>query len=171
MSIADVDGDGDVDFSVTSGTSCDVKILLNDNGASWTIVNVEMVSGYNLVGTSYSIGDLNGDGRMDLLASSGMDIAGWFENLGNGTIGARKRFCQTMAGGYDLSGADIDLDGDLDLVTASYYGDWVSWYANNGDGTFGRQQIVVEDRDKVSVSRTADLNYDGLPDIITNVAS
>ncbi|MBK6474146.1 MAG: T9SS type A sorting domain-containing protein [Flavobacteriales bacterium] len=169
--IADVDGDGDVDFSVTSGTSCDVKILLNDNGASWTIVNVEMVSGYNLVGTSYSIGDLNGDGRMDLLASSGMDIAGWFENLGNGTIGARKRFCQTMAGGYDLSGADIDLDGDLDLVTASYYGDWVSWYANNGDGTFGRQQIVVEDRDKVSVSRTADLNYDGLPDIITNVAS
>ncbi|MBP6311590.1 MAG: T9SS type A sorting domain-containing protein [Flavobacteriales bacterium] len=171
QAIADFDGDGDVDFSYATNTSCNVHLLQNQSGVTWTTLVVENVSGYNLTGTSYGIGDLNSDGRMDLLACSGMDIAGWYENLGNGTIGLRKRFCQTMAGGYDISGADIDLDGDLDLVTASYYGDWVCWYANNGDGTFGRQQVVVENKNQIAVSRTADLDYDGLQDIITNDGS
>ncbi|MBK8340854.1 MAG: T9SS type A sorting domain-containing protein [Flavobacteriales bacterium] len=166
--LADFDGDGDVDFSAPSGTSCDVKMLRNNNGLSWTTVNAETVSGYNLVNTSYATGDLNGDGAADLLACSGMDLAGWFPNLGNGSIAPRARFCSTMAGAFDLSAGDIDLDGDKDLVTASYYGDWVCWYPNNGDGTFQAQRVVTENANQVSTSRLADLDADGLLDIITN---
>ncbi|MEO7080570.1 MAG: FG-GAP-like repeat-containing protein, partial [Flavobacteriales bacterium] len=164
----DFDGDGDVDFTLPSGTGCDVKMLRNESGLSWTPVNVETVSGYNLVNTSYGAGDLNGDGRIDLLACNGMDIAGWYPNMGNGMIAPRARFCATMAGAYDLSAGDIDLDGDMDLVTASFYGDWVCWYPNNGDGTFGAQRPVVQNRDGVGASRLADLDADGLLDIITN---
>jgi uncharacterized repeat protein (TIGR01451 family) len=166
--LADFDGDGDVEFSVTTGTTCNVVLMQSQNGTGWTNVGVETVSGYNLVGSSYGAGDLNGDGRTDLLTCSGMDIAGWYPNLGNGNMGPRARFCSTMAGAYDLSAGDIDLDGDKDLVTASYYGDWVCWYPNNGDGTFEAQRVVVENRNTISASRLADLDADGLLDIVTN---
>lgn len=169
--IGDFDGDNDVDFTVSTGTTCNVQLLLNNSGVSWSNYSVEGVGGYNLVGSSYAAGDLNDDGLTDLLNCSGMDIGGWYPNLGGGNIGLRKRFCQQMAGGYDLSAADIDLDGDLDLATASYYGDFVCWYANNGDGTYGAQQLVVENKNQVSTSRLVDLNVDGLPDIITNASS
>ncbi|MBK9512732.1 MAG: T9SS type A sorting domain-containing protein [Flavobacteriales bacterium] len=169
--IADLDGDGDVDFSEDTGNSCDVHVLQNQGGAAWTTLVVETVDGYNLAGTRYGVGDMDGDGRDDLLTSGGMDVPGWYPNQGNGTIGPRMRFCQSMGGGYDISASDIDQDGDQDLVTASRYGDWVCWYPNNGDGTFGDQQVVVEYRDGVTTSRTADLDGDGWPDIITNVAS
>ena len=168
--IADFDGDNDVDFTVSTGTTCNVQLLLSNAGVSWTNYSVEGVSGYNLVGSSYAAGDMNGDGLMDLLNCSGMDIGGWYPNLGGGSIGLRKRFCQQMAGAYDLSAADIDLDGDLDLATASYYGDFVCWYPNNGDGTYGAQRLVVENRNQVSASRLVDIDVDGLPDIITNKA-
>ncbi len=169
--IADFDGDGDVDLTVTTGTTCNVQLLQNQGGLSWINISVETVSGYNLVGTSYAPADLDGDGDEDLLACSGMDLAAWYPNLGNGSIGLRERFCQTMAGAYDISASDIDLDGDQDLVTASYYGDWVCWYANSGNGTFSRQNVIVEHKNQVSASRTADLNGDGLSDIVTNVGS
>ncbi|HMQ76565.1 MAG TPA: VCBS repeat-containing protein [Flavobacteriales bacterium] len=168
--LGDFDGDGDVDLSMDSGTSCDVRLLRNDGGSVWTTTNVEQVSGYNLVGTSYHGADLNGDGLVDLLQCSGMDLAGWYPNTGAGTFAPRERFCQTMAAAFDLSAGDIDLDGDQDLVTASYTGDWICWYANNGDGTFSGQQVVTEHADQVSASRLADLDADGLLDIVSNKA-
>lgn len=169
--IADWDGDGDVDFSVGTGTTCNVHILRNNAGLSWAEYAVENFSGYNLVGTGYGTGDLDGNGSPDLLVCSGLDVAAWYPNLGGGVFGPRARFCQTMTGGYDVSASDIDFDGDLDLVTASYYGDFIAWYANNGDGTFGRQQPVVENRDAISVSRTADLDGDDYPEILTNASN
>lgn len=168
--IGDFDGDGDVDLTMDTGTGCDVRILRNDGGSTWTPFFVEQVSGYNLVGTSYHAADLNGDGLADLMQCSGMDLAGWYPNTGTGTFVPRQRFCQTMGGAYDLSAGDIDLDGDMDLVTASRYDDRIQWYANNGDGTFGRQQEVTAFADQVTVSRLADLDADGLLDIITNKA-
>ncbi|HQW86691.1 MAG TPA: VCBS repeat-containing protein, partial [Flavobacteriales bacterium] len=169
-SMGDFDGDGDVDLTLDSGTSCDVRILRNDGGSTWTSVNVEQVSGYNLVGTSYHGADLNGDGLVDLMQCSGMDLAGWYPNTGTGTFAPRERFCQTMAGAVDLSAGDIDLDGDMDLVTASTYGDWICWYPNNGDGTFAGQRVVTQHANAVSASRLADLDADGLLDIVSNKA-
>lgn len=168
--MGDFDGDGDVDLTLDSGTSCDVRILRNDGGSTWTSVNVEQVSGYNLVGTSYHGADLNGDGLVDLMQCSGMDLAGWYPNTGTGTFAPRERFCQTMAGAVDLSAGDIDLDGDMDLVTASTYGDWICWYPNNGDGTFAGQRVVTQHANAVSASRLADLDADGLLDIVSNKA-
>lgn len=168
--LGDFDGDGDVDLTIGSGTSCDVRILRNDGGSTWTIINVEQVSGYNLTGTRYHGADLNGDGLVDLLQCSGMDLAGWYPNTGNGSFAPRERFCSTMGGAYDVDASDIDLDGDVDLVTASRYGDWICWYPNNGDGTFDRQRVVTEHADQVTTSRLADLDADGLPDIVCDKA-
>ena len=40
--------------------------------------------------------------------------------------------------------ADIDNDGDMDAVSASYDDDKIAWYENlNGQGSFGPEQIVT----------------------------
>ena len=166
---ADVDGDGDLDLAVNTGTSCNVRWWLNTGaGYTWTEQAVEDFGGYSLQGTRYAVGDIDGDGDPDLLATHGLGVMGWYANLGNGMWGPRNRACSCMGAANDVSAADIDLDGDLDLVASAYYGRQVTWYANNGDGTFGTQQVVREHMEGVSAARTVDLDADGLPDILTD---
>src|SRR5262249_35564939 len=121
--IGDLDGDGDVDWSTGTGTNCNVHLMFNAAGASASEGSVEDFGGYNLVGTSYAAGDVDGDGLPDLMACHGLGIAMWYHNQGNGTISLRHELSRTLCGAYDVAASDLDGDGDLDLVSASYYGD------------------------------------------------
>jgi uncharacterized repeat protein (TIGR01451 family) len=168
--IADIDGDNDVDFSMQTSSWCNTQILQNNNGVSWTAVLMEAVYGYSLQGTRYGAGDLDGDGDLDLMICHGLAIAAWYPNEGGGVIGQRKMFIKTLSGARDVTAADVDLDGDVDFVTASYYGDFVSLFLSNGNATFDEPQLIAEHCDKVSKVRFVDLNADGRPDLITDVA-
>ncbi|HEX2617487.1 MAG TPA: VCBS repeat-containing protein, partial [Flavobacteriales bacterium] len=119
--IADLDGDGDVDWSMLTGTSCNVDLLFNQSGTTATQASVENFGGYNLVGTSYATGDIDGDGRLDLLACQGLGLAMWYRNQGDGTISARHQLSRTLSAAYDVAATDLDGDNDLDLVSASYF--------------------------------------------------
>lgn len=45
-----------------------------------------------------------------------------------------------------VSSADLDGDGDLDLVVCSYWGDFVRWYENeDGKGTFSEAAEISMD--------------------------
>ena len=41
-----------------------------------------------------------------------------------------------------LYAADLDADGDQDILSASEADDKIAWYANDGAGGFGPQQII-----------------------------
>lgn len=43
----------------------------------------------------------------------------------------------TTAGAESIFTADLDGDGDLDVLSASGSNDKIAWYANNGNGIFG----------------------------------
>ena len=62
--------------------------------------------------------------------------------------------------------ADLDGDGRFDLVTCEF-GKWtgsLSWWKNNGKGQF--EQRVLRNMPGAIRSQIADLNGDGLPDVI-----
>ncbi len=63
--------------------------------------------------------------------------------------------------------ADLDGDGDMDMISASAYDNKIAWYENlDGQGTFGPQQIISEDAMGAISVFAADINGDSVMDIV-----
>lgn len=63
--------------------------------------------------------------------------------------------------------ADLDGDGDMDLIAATQGDDKISWYENtDGQGTFGQQNIITTNADGVISIFSTDLDGDNDMDIL-----
>lgn len=118
---------------------------------------------YNLVSA-----DLDGDGDKDIVATStnGNNIV-WFENLdGNGNFSEPRIIVSNMEYPLDIAVADIDGDGDLDIVAVSTNDHKIVWFKNlDGQGNFGQQQLVAQ-LNEVQTVQAKDMDGDGDIDII-----
>jgi len=65
----------------------------------------------------------------------------------------------------DLSPADLDNDGDVDVAAALTGADRVVWYRQNATGTF-TQRVLDSSMPNVTSVHTADLDGDGDMDIV-----
>jgi hypothetical protein len=102
-------------------------------------------------------GDLNGDGRDDVISTDPVyDIRNklgavfWWEQQPGGEW-TRHTVDASFHGAEYVSTVDLDLDGDLDVIGAAYYGDGpglgrngrYAWFENlNGDGSSWAQHLV-----------------------------
>jgi hypothetical protein len=68
---------------------------------------------------------------------------------------------------YSVFATDLDGDGDLDVISASYTDDKIAWYQNNGDGTFGAQTVISTLANGPSSVYAADLDGDGDQDVLS----
>ena len=116
-----------------------------------------------------SIGDVNGDGNLDILLVKGRHwprMSRVFLGDGRGHILAAYNLGEAAYRSYSGRLVDIDGDGDLDVVLSNDTPDPKVVYLNDGKGHFhlgssyGRAEWETRN---VSV---ADLNGDGQPDII-----
>ena len=89
-------------------------------------------------------------------------------NPGNGIFFIPPFYTTNLIAG-SLDAADIDLDGDLDVVTSAWgraaAGSQVAVLKNNGDGSFG-SAVSYPVRSGGVQAKFRDLNNDGYPDII-----
>ena len=159
--LADIDGDGDLD--VAHSYSNHLSWYENTNGAG------NYVFSQNIGSTPYYShdlfsADLDGDGDQDLITtSSGLSIIYWHENLnGLGNFGPRQTIVSNEYGTNSVHAEDIDGDGFLDLLTASFLSERLAWYRNDGTGNFGPQQIINSASDFMDIdTRHASAGLDG----------
>ena len=67
---------------------------------------------------------------------------------------------------YSVTTADLDGDGDLDVLSASWLDDTIAWYENDGSQNFTAHTITTAADVAVSVT-TADLDGDGDLDVLS----
>ena len=151
--LIDIDGDGDLD--VLSASSEDNKVAWYENiDGQGTFGNQKVISNNaNFESNSFTIGirsiyasDIDGDGDVDVFSASfGDDKIAWYENIdGLGNFGLEQIISINADGATSVYTADIDGDGDLDVIYTSRYGSKLAWFENiNGQGVFSNEQVVT----------------------------
>ena len=141
------------------------------------IVNAQLSTGfaqltfttntYGVGGSSTSIAaaDVNGDGKLDLVAANGnTNTLTVLTNDGSGIFGSNAT--QHVGNGPAcVVAADVNGDGSLDLITANN-DSTLTVLTNNGNGAFGSNATLNVGVGPHCVA-AADINGDGKPDLIS----
>ncbi len=116
--------------------------------------------------TEVRVGDLNGDGRKDLvIEDNGANTVSVLLGRGDGTFAPRVTY-PTGNGPWSLRLGDVNNDGKLDIVTANRTASTVSVLLGRGDGTFAAKTDFTTGTNPESLA-LGDVNNDGKLDIMT----
>jgi len=123
------------------------------------------------------VGDLNGDGRLDLI-----DMNFWWEQPADVSSGAPWPVHRWSSGSLGPGGAqicvgDVDGDGDADIVTSLHaHGYGLAWFEQLASGEFVRHEIMGESSldnpygvafSQLHAVALEDIDGDGVADIVT----
>src|SRR5262249_37760519 len=145
VAVGDFSGDGRLDVATAQQLTDTVSVLLGHGNGTFASPLVFPATGKDFTPLSMVVGDVNGDGRLDLvikgdsvLESDAFQI-GVLLGHGDGTFQAPLLSAAQPGGSGDLALGDFNHDGRLDAAVADELGaptGNLSVFAGNGDGTF-----------------------------------
>ena len=165
VAAVDFDSDGLIDLIMTSQSDSKISYYRNLGGGvfdSQVVLSTQSGFAYGI-----HIADLNQDGRPDLVVPCSKWGAGadnqihWYENLDGSSVGPRQIVTSLADHPASVAVVDLDRDGDVDILSASYADNEIAWYANNGDETFAVQSIISTAVDGASWVGFGDVDGDG----------
>ncbi|MDH3580968.1 MAG: VCBS repeat-containing protein [Hyphomicrobiales bacterium] len=170
----DVDRDGQLDLVATTGDAKEVAWWRNpgDGTSSWTRHEIGMLP-EAVFPDRVGAADFDGDGRVDVVVSEengepqGAEAFWWRQPEALGDKGWIRRKITSRGSLNSLSVADMDADGDMDIIMGEHYGKMrISIWNNLGAGQF-IEQMVGEGAESHLGARAVDLDGDGDLDIVS----
>ncbi len=184
VAFGDVDNDGDLDLAATGQDSGGTErfLIFNNNGTgAFTLTQEPRGAGNGYFhGSSLVFGDLDNDGDLDIVVSgggnNGKSLHTYKNNAGQFNLDQQLIVETEGLNNSLLRLADLDKDGDLDLIAAG----------NNYDGVSERARLVTFQNQGQSFSTgftplqglpitggwaglaVGDCNGDGFPDVFAN---
>ncbi len=116
VAFGDLDNDGDLDMVLFGRRD---RVLMNDGTGQFQVTSQRFDD--TRTAGAVALGDLDGDGDLDLIATDGISGSDIFLNVGTGTFVKALQILNATTtefhpADHDVSLADLDNDGDLDVV-------------------------------------------------------
>jgi len=165
LALGDLNGDHKLDIVVVNNGYGDggwsVSVLLGKGDG--TFAN-QVIYDSGFVPTKVVLGDLNGDGKLDIIMSNAAENpASVLLGVGDGTFAEKVDL--TFDGGMNaLALGDIDGDHKLDIVVANSSSGSLDMVLGKGDGTFSAEAVYYAA--KADLLALSDLNGDGRLDMV-----
>ena len=170
IAVADINNDTFLDVVTGKSESGILSTALGSASQPSPITSTNSVDGFP---TGMALADLNADGYEELLVGFGASNSFGFQHrfasfrgVGDGTFTDQTNYADATT---SIQVADIDADGDQDVVASTVVGS-VSVYFGNGTTTLGRH-IAYPLGQFPGALTLADLTGDGFVDMITELTS
>lgn len=165
---ADINDDGNTDILASDGSSNKIVWLNNVDGSgmNWTEYTID--NSFNNAVDVFSA-DINGDGDMDALgAAFNGDKISWWENVdGSGTSWNEHVVDNDFNGARSVFAADVDGDGDNDILGAASLAWSVTWWENtDGSGTAWIEHTISNNFNYAYAVYASDMDDDGDSDVL-----
>ncbi|MFK7830196.1 MAG: FG-GAP repeat domain-containing protein [Congregibacter sp.] len=164
--LVDLDGDGDLDMIVSNDSPDPKRVLHNDGSGGF--IEVQQFGAPEWNTRHVSLADLNNDGRQDVIAANRGGTEGTESFVCFGAEGGLlKEPCVAVYQGSatTITPADVDGDGDLDLLIPHRDGGQSELRLNDGSGTFAQRQAFGPEGVGYRSAVVADFDRDGLVDV------
>lgn len=170
---ADINGDGEVDL--VSSSFLDDRILWYENSGGGSFGAQKVISSsVDGAFNAYPV-DLDGDGDLDILATAylGNEVIIFKQAVVNSGIFDAGTVVHSFGNPYNARAADLDGDGDNDIVVTGYTADEIVWIEQTGvnTGSFGAAQTLYQPLDGPRFLHVDDADNDGDFDVFSTSAN
>ncbi len=168
----DLDQDGDIDIVIASSINQDNEIAWYENlDGNGNFGNPNFVTQVHDTPLDIEVGDINNDGDLEIFSVhlNGSKVA-WFENQdGLGSYGLENIINRHVHLPFSVFSADIDNDGDQDIISASLDDNKLAWFENlDGNGNFSQIKVISSEIYRPTDIHIGDIDGDNDIDIIVS---